>query len=154
MNPILRNTLAVIACVIFGGVINAGLVSFLGGMVDLPPGVDPNNLEDIKNNIHLYSTNAMLAPFAAHAIGTLSGAFMAARLAVSRHMILAMFIGVFFLLGGLGMVAMIPNTPTWFKLLDLLGAYFPMAFIGGKIGMRSAKMRARSFEDAEILDRA
>lgn len=147
MNPIIRNILAVIAGGIFGGVINGGLISLLGGMVELPAGVDPNNLEDIKNNIHLYSTTALLAPFAAHAIGTLSGAFMAARLAVSHHMILAMFIGVFFLVGGFMMVQMLPNTPTWFKLLDLLGAYLPMAFLGGKIGMRSAINRARAFQD-------
>ncbi len=142
MSPIIRNILAVIAGGIFGGVINGGLISLLGGMVELPTGVDPNNIEDIKNNIHLYSTTALLAPFAAHAIGTLSGAFMTARLAVSHHMILALFIGVLFLVGGFMMVQMIPNTPTWFKLLDLLGAYLPMAFIGGKIGMNSAKRRA------------
>lgn len=142
MNPILRNILAVIAGGIFGGVINGGLITVLGGMVELPAGVDPNNLEDIKNNIHLYSTSALLAPFAAHAIGTLAGAFMAARLAASHHMILALFIGVFFLVGGFMMVQMIPNTPTWFKLLDLLGAYLPMAFIGGRIGLFSALRRA------------
>jgi len=148
MSPFIRNTLAVIAGCIFGGVVNGGLVTVLGGMVDLPTGVDPNNLEDIKNNIHLYSTNALLAPFAAHTIGTLMGAFMTARLAVSRHMILALFIGFFFLLGGIGMVVMIPTTPNWFKYLDLLVAYFPMAFIGGMIGMRSAKSRAKFMDRA------
>ena len=86
----------------------------------------------------------MLAPFAAHAIGTLAGAFMAARLAASKHMVLAFFVGGFFLVGGFMMVRMIPNTPTWFACLDLLGAYFPMAFLGGLIGRNSARRRARS----------
>ena len=47
MNPIIRNTLAVIAGGIFGGVINGGLISLLGGMVELPAGVDPSNIEYI-----------------------------------------------------------------------------------------------------------
>ena len=132
------------------GVINAGLITYLGGMVDLPPGVDPNDVEDIKKNIHLYSTNALLVPLAAHAVGTMSGAFMAARLAVSRHMILAMAIGIFFLIMGIVMILSIPNTPTWFVWLDLLGAYLPMAFLGGLIGRRSARMRAASFRDEDI----
>ena len=48
---------------------------------------------------------------------------------------LAMMVGGFFLLGGITMVVAVGG-PTWFVLFDLIGAYIPMAFIGGIMGDR------------------
>ena len=36
----------------------------------------------------------------------------------------------FFLLGGIAMVAMFGG-PLWFNAVDLIGAYLPMAYLGG-----------------------
>jgi hypothetical protein len=33
-------------------------------------------------------------------------------------------------------VVMIPAAPFWFKLLDLVVAYLPMAWLGGKMGRK------------------
>ena len=74
-----------------------------------------------------------LFPFLAHALGTLSGAFIAAKIAASRPMILAMVIGVFFLIGGIMMVSMVGG-PIWFNATDLLLAYIPMGYLGGVLG--------------------
>lgn len=133
MNPILRNILAVIAGILVGGLVNGGLIFITDGMISLPEGVDPNDLESIKANIHLYKPENFVVPFLAHALGTLIGAFTAVKIAASHHKMFALVIGVFFLIGGFSMVFMIPNTPTWFMLLDLIGAYLPMGWLGWKL---------------------
>ncbi|MBL4594613.1 MAG: hypothetical protein JKX68_12475 [Flavobacteriales bacterium] len=70
--------------------------------------------------------------FLAHGLGTLIGAFAAAKIAASHKMIFSMAIGGLFLLGGISMVFVLPS-PTWYTVVDLVGAYIPMAWIGWKL---------------------
>ncbi|CAN5439950.1 hypothetical protein BH09BAC1_BH09BAC1_01260 [soil metagenome] len=135
MHPILRNVLAVFAGLIGGAIVNSAIVVLSGYVVTLPESVDPNDLESIKANIHLYGPQHFLFPFLAHALGTLFGAFLAAKIAASRKMVFALVIGVFFLAGGIYMATLIP-APTWFIALDIIIAYIPMAYLGGKWGSR------------------
>ena len=78
----------------------------------------------------LYEPVNFLCPFLAHALGTIAGAFVAARLAASHQMKFALGIGVFFLIGGITMVVLVGG-PEWFIAADLLLAYIPMALLGG-----------------------
>ena len=48
----------------------------------------------------------------------------------------ALAIGFAFLAGGVMMVIMLPETPLWFTLTDLLLAYLPMAYLGHRLGQR------------------
>ena len=73
-------------------------------------------------------------PFAAHAMGTLVGAYIAALLALSQKLTIAMVIGVMFLVGGVIAVMMIPDCPLWFSALDLSVAYLPMGWLGWRMG--------------------
>ncbi len=139
MHPILRNILAVIAGVVIGNILNMGLIT-IGDMLVLPPeGVDPTDLESIKANIHRFAPKHFIIPFLAHALGCLVGGFTAAKIGATRKLTLALVVGGIFLMGGITMVFMIPNTPVWFILLDLLGAYLPMAWLGGKLGKSKVK---------------
>jgi hypothetical protein len=88
------------------------------------------DIASINAHIHEYSFVAMMVPFLAHALGTLVGAFLAAKLAASKGMFPAMLIGIVFLLGGIDAVRQIPNAPLWFDVLDLVVAYLPMAWLG------------------------
>lgn len=133
MNPILRNILAVVAGIAIGAIVNSAIVSLCSGMVPPPEGVDPMDVESIKANIHLYQPKHFVIPFIAHAVGTLFGAFIAARIAASRQMVIALAIGFFFLIGGIAMVMMVPGGPMWFTALDLLVAYLPMAYLGAQL---------------------
>ena len=72
-------------------------------------------------------------PFLAHALGTLVAALVAVLIAVSHKMKIAFGIGGLFLVGGIAASMMIP-APAWFIALDLVVAYIPMAWIGGKLG--------------------
>jgi hypothetical protein len=54
---------------------------------------------------------------------------------------LALVIGFFFLAGGIANVLMLPS-PTWFTILDLVGAYIPMVYLAGKLASRKEDIAA------------
>ncbi|MBK9273744.1 MAG: hypothetical protein IPM49_04285 [Flavobacteriales bacterium] len=133
MNPVLRNILAVLAGLVVGGIVNMGLIMVGGAIMPPPPGVDVNDIASINAHIGEYSVAQMLVPLLAHALGALVGAFVAARLGASRHLMLALIVGAINLVGGIMAVRMIPNSPMWFNVLDLGLAYLPMAWLGWKL---------------------
>lgn len=133
MPPILRNILAVIAGLVGGSAVNMAIV-MVGPMVIPPPeGVDMSDMDRLAENLKLLKPANFVPPLLAHALGTLVGAFIAAKIAVSHRMTLALVIGVFFLLGGITMVKMVGG-PGWFIATDLIGAYLPMGYLGGLLG--------------------
>jgi len=132
MNPILRNFLAVLVGWFVGSAVNGGLVILGDALVAAPAGVDMTTLEGLKNGMHLLEPKNFIFPFLAHALGTLVGAFLAAKIAANREMIMALIVGVVFLAGGIAMTTLVPS-PTWFLALDLIMAYLPMAWLGGKL---------------------
>jgi hypothetical protein len=115
---------------IAGGFLNGGIINISSKIIAPPIGVDPNSIESIKANIHLYEPKHFLMPFLAHALGTLLGAFVATRLGDRISIFPALLIGAFFLYGGYTMVKLLPNAPMWFNILDLSMAYIPMAILG------------------------
>lgn len=135
MKNIVRNVAAVLIGLVIGATINGGIVSISSSIVPLPEGIDPNNIDSIKANMHLYQPIHFLFPFLAHALGTLAGAIVAASIAVSHKLRLAMIIGILFLFGGITMSLMVSG-PIWFIALDLIVAYLPMAWLGNKIAQR------------------
>ncbi|MES2619594.1 MAG: hypothetical protein V4615_01995 [Bacteroidota bacterium] len=136
MNPTLRNILAVIAGVIFGSIVNMSIIMSSGNIIPPPAGVDLTNMESLKTNMHLFQPKHFLLPFLAHALGTFAGALITALIAVSHQMKFAIGIGVWFLIGGIANVFMLPS-PLWFTITDLALAYFPMAFLGGWLAART-----------------
>ncbi len=131
MNPIIRNILAVIAGWLGGSIINFGLVQ-IGHMSFPIQGVDPNDMEALAEIMPSLDLQYFIFPFLAHALGTLTGAAIAGLIAANNKMVFAMSIGVLFLIGGIWVNYMIPG-PTWFAIVDIVIAYIPMAWIGGKI---------------------
>jgi len=135
MNPILRNILAVIAGGLLGMIVNMSLVMMNGSVIPLPEGVDVTSSESLKASMHLFEAKHFIFPFLAHALGTLAGAWLAAKLATNHKMKFAYGIGVFFLLGGIANIWMIGG-PVWFNALDIVVAYIPMAWLGGQLALK------------------
>lgn len=138
MNPILRNILAIILGVVIGGIVNMGLIMISGSVIPPPEGADVTTTEGLQAAMHLFEPKHFVFPFLAHALGTLVGAFIAALVADNHKIKFALVIGVFFLIGGIMSIFMLPS-PTWFSILDLVGAYIPMAWIGGLIALKMSK---------------
>ena len=135
MNPVIKNILAVVAGLLFGSVVNMGLIMISGSVIPPPEGADVTTMDGLKASMHLFQPQHFIFPFLAHALGTLAGAFLAATIAADNKMRFAWVVGAFFLLGGIANVVMLPS-PVWFSIVDLVGAYIPMAFLGGKWGVR------------------
>ena len=129
MNPVLKNILAVVAGVIVGSMVNMGIVMISGSVIPPPEGGDITTMEGLKSTIHLFEPKHFIFPFLAHALGTLVGAFIAAKIAATRKMLMALLIGLFFLIGGTVNIAMLGG-PIWFTALDIIVAYLPMAYLG------------------------
>ena len=125
----LQNFLAVIAGVVLGSVANITLVNIGPSIVPLPEGADVSSMEKLQESMALFTPANFLFPFLGHAVGTLVGAFVAAKLAASHAKYLALGIGLFFLAGGIAAVAMLGG-PLWFMVADLGLAYLPMAYLG------------------------
>ena len=139
MNPIVKNILAVVAGLIVGGMVNMGIIMISGSIIPPPAGVDVTDVESLKSSMHLFEPRHFIFPFLAHAAGSLVGAFVASFIAASHKMKLALGVGAFFMLGGIINVASLP-APLWFEALDLVGAYIPMGWLGGKLsGKRPAE---------------
>jgi len=136
MNPIIRNVLAFIAGVVVGSIVNMGLITVSGQIIPPPAGVDVTDMESLKSAMHLFEAKHFIFPFLAHALGTFAGAFVAAKLAVSHQIKFALGVGVFFLIGGIVNVFMLPS-PVWFTVLDLVGAYIPMGWLAGKLTQKN-----------------
>jgi hypothetical protein len=103
-----------------------------GSIIPPPEGVDNTTMEGLKAGMHLFQPKHFLFPFLAHALGTFVGALQAAIIAANRKMLFALVIGIFFLAGGIANILMLPS-PLWFTIVDLAGAYLPMAYFATKL---------------------
>lgn len=126
---VVKLILAIVLGLVLGGVANMALVLVGPLVIAPPPGADMATAEGISAAMPLLEPRHFLFPFLAHAVGTLVGAFIAARLSPSRKGIAALIVGLAFLAGGVMAARMIP-APTWFIALDLIGAYLPCAWLG------------------------
>lgn len=89
-------------------------------------------MDGMQRSMHLLEARHYLFPYLAHALGTLVGAWVAAAIAVHAKMKIALIAGVVFLAGGIAAAVMLP-APLWFELVDLVSAYIPMAWLGGRM---------------------
>ena len=137
MSPIIRNILAVVTGVIIGSVVNMGFIIMSGHIIPPPDGADLTTSEGLIESMHLMEPKHFIFPFLAHAVGTFVGAFLAMKIAASHKMRFALAIGIVFLVGGITNVMMLPS-PLWFTLLDLIGAYLPMAYLAWKLGEKKS----------------
>ena len=139
MNPILKNVLAVIAGWLGGSIINMMLVKVGHALIPIE-GIDPNSMTELAAVMPTLEFKYFIFPFLAHALGTFTGAIIAGLIAVNHKMKFSLGIGVLFLLGGIMVNYMLPG-PTWFAATDILFAYIPMAWLGGKIALKYSKSK-------------
>jgi len=122
IKDMLRNILAVIVGVLVGMLVNMGLIILGENLIPVPEGFDPMDATNWKLSNFIF-------PFLSHALGTVAGALVASLIAVSYQFPIALSIGVFFLIGGVTMVFLLP-APVWFICTDLIVAYIPMGYLG------------------------
>ncbi|WP_108807608.1 hypothetical protein [Aquimarina spinulae] len=141
MNSILKNILAVIAAWLGGSIINIALIKAGHKLIPIQ-GIDPNDMDALTAVMPSLGFEHFIFPFLAHALGTLTGATIAGLIAASHKMKFSLGIGGLFLFGGIMVNYMLPG-PTWFAVADIVIAYIPMAWIGGKIAMKISENKKR-----------
>lgn len=134
MNVNLRTILAILLGLLIGGIINMTFVDF-GSKIFPVDGVNVDNTDELAPLIPTLGWKFFLFPFLGHALGTLFGAFLAYLIAAQNRMRASMIIGVVFFTGGI-MINYILSGNWTFTFLDLIVAYFPMAFLGAKLAQK------------------
>jgi hypothetical protein len=132
MNPVFKNTLAVIIGLFVGSIANMSILLMSSSVIPAPHGADVTTMEGLKATMHLFEPKHFIFPFVAHALGTFAGAAATALIAANNKMRLALAIGAFFVLGGIVNVCTLPS-PIWYNVIDLVFAYLPMAYFAKKI---------------------
>ena len=129
---IIRNILAVFIGLVVGNLVNFAVIT-IGHMILPPPaGFDGSNMETIANTINVLRPIDFTVPFFAHALGPLVGVLVAMFIAASGHKTIALILGGIFLLGGIIANYMIP-APTWYRIIDVVIAYVPMALLAYRL---------------------
>ncbi len=129
---IVRNILAVILGVVIGSVVNMVIIAAGHAIMPPPAGFDGNSMEGVASTINLLKPIDFIVPFLAHALGPLVGVLAAMFIAASSRKTIAIILGVLFLAGGIAANIMIP-APMWYRVVDVVFAYVPMAFLGWKL---------------------
>lgn len=127
-----RLIIAILVGIIVGSALNMGLVILNSVLVPLE-GIDFSDMEQLKEAMKLFEPEHFILPWMAHALGTLVGAFTATKIVRGKTHWPALLIGALFFVGGI-MVAKDLPAPTWFNTVDLVFAYFPMAYLGYRWG--------------------
>lgn len=123
---------AIIVGIGAGSVVNGGIIFLSNAVFGAPEGMNIFDAESVRAHAGQLTSANFVGTLLAHQIGTLVGALIAAKIAPAGKMIFALIIGVWFLLGGIYAITLIP-APTWFIIADLF-LYIPLALIGGKLG--------------------
>ena len=109
--------------------VNLAIISMGPALIPLPEGVDLSDMDRFAENLKSRAPQNLIAPGLAHAMGTLTGSFVAARLSVKHCLTIALAIALaiatFFAIGGIVMVATYGG-PFWFVVADIIRTYFPL----------------------------
>lgn len=134
---VLRNIAGLVLGIICGAAVNMTIITAGPSFIPPPPGVDVTDAESIAASIHLFGPEHFVVPFVAHAAGTFVGATVAWLVSETNRAVFALAVGAVFFTGGVAASQMI-SAPKWFLIVDLVGAYFPMAWLGILVTRRYA----------------
>jgi ABC-type uncharacterized transport system permease subunit len=101
-----------------------------------PSGYNMHNMEEIKRYVATLPTPAMVVVLVGQLVGTLVGAFAAAK--IGRGRVPAYVIGALLLVAGVVSTFMIPQ-PLWFVVVELAG-YIGATIAGARAGAPAATL--------------
>lgn len=131
---IVKSILAIIVGIVVGSLVNGVILLASFAVFGAPEGLNVFDAESVKANAGGFTTANLVGTLLAHQLGTLVGAFLAAKIAPFGKIAFAIAIGAWFLLGGI-YAATVVAAPMWFVVIDL-ALYLPIAILGGKLGSR------------------
>jgi hypothetical protein len=119
MSPLVRNSLAVVAGAIIGLAVIM-IAQFINATLFPPPAdVDLSTPDGMARAVGVMPTGAFVGLVVGYLLGTTTGAWVGARLAASRHLLVACLVAAVFVAGGVANFMMIPH-PTWVPVAAML----------------------------------
>jgi hypothetical protein len=132
MGKVLRLVLGVIAGLVVMYVVIAGVEYVSHTLYPPPPGLSPTNTADIGAVLAAAPAAALALIVVAWVVGAFAGGYVAAKISRAWPRTAAIVIGLFVLLGVVGMILMAPGHPTWMAILGLV-LPVPMALLGARV---------------------
>jgi hypothetical protein len=128
---IVKGILSILCGIVAGSIVNASIILLAFAVLRAPDGINLFDAESFKANADKFTAANFVGTWLAHLLGTLVGAFVAAKIAPVRKMIFAIAVGVWFLFGGL-YAATLVQAPIWYLVADL-ALYIPVAIFARKL---------------------
>ena len=128
---ILNRIFAILTGVVAGAIVMGLLETLSNKLHPLPEGLDPINTEALADHISSLPITAFLLVLIAHALGALTGGFVASKMAKVEKKGTAMYTGLILLLAGVLNLIAVPH-PLWFSIIDVI-QFTPMALLGNFI---------------------
>ncbi len=119
MKILLRNILAAMAGVIAAGLLIAVIRQINLRLYPAPPGLDFKDAAAVAAYMQTLPAGAFIGVLLSYFIGVAAGAWLAARISVSRHARQGMMVGVLFFVGSVVNLMRLPH-PVWFWVANLL----------------------------------
>jgi hypothetical protein len=141
MGKIVRNILAVLAGMIVGSAVNMGLIMLSWQIFPMPEGMDPNDSAQFNEYVAGLPVAALLLVILAHLGQSFVGGLVAARIAATRPMVVALIIGALTLLGGILNMMSIEH-PTWMYIEVPL--YIVVAWAAGRLEIKRRAKKAKA----------
>ncbi|CAM3578144.1 hypothetical protein POKO110462_10250 [Pontibacter korlensis] len=141
MSPLIRNLLAVLAGIIIGSILNMGIIQISGLLIFLPEGADVTTTEGLKAPHAFAGSQA----FCFSVSGARWRNFCRSMDRLSSQNEICHQYRPFFLAGGIASCIMLPS-PVWYNMVDLAGAYIPVAYMAGKLATTKERLRALAQE--------
>lgn len=126
-----KQILAVIVGVIIGGLIIYGIESINMVRYPWPENLSMEDKEAFAEYVSSLPVDAFITVIIAHLIGSFVAGFVCSKITPSRKLLLGTICGMFFLVGGIMNLVMIPH-PLWFMVIDLM-IFVPFAWLGAKL---------------------
>ena len=92
MKQVICYFLAIFAGALIGSVANILIISFSTTIIPLPKGDDNSSIKSLEQTIHLFQFKHFIMPFLAHALGSLTRGTVAAWIAPSNKLLIALTI--------------------------------------------------------------
>ncbi len=127
----LRNVISVIAGFLLGAVVIGVLETISHRLFPPPAGLDLHNPETLARLMSQVPLGAKVSIVISWAAGSFVGGFVAAKIATSHRVQMALTVGIILLCAGGYTVLTIPH-PLWMTALALL-LPLPMAFFGSRL---------------------
>ena len=132
MSPIVRSILATIAGLVAGNLANMAIIQINTVLHPMPEGIDTSDMVKFGEYVAGLPMSALLTVTVAHLSQAFVGGWLAARLAASRPMLLAMIIAGLTMVGGIAMMMMVPH-PAWMWIEVPL--YFVVAWVAANVAV-------------------